>query len=229
MTNVKNGENNQDVVNKSQLDKKTVLLDGARPAYTTNDKAVIYSGTGAVHAKSFYLQNNDEDEARIMTDNQDYDNGHLYVPNLKNYDGFGGTRRSEVMVTSVDQTIPGKKGFQDIKVPTPTENAEAEPKSCVDGEISKINTSQFVKKAGDTMTGDLILTQNSYPVQGNTNKAISYETIREVFLLRREDFPMQTDIDMYIKNMLMIEQIYVSKKGNTLIGDLDMNNHATKN
>ena len=41
------------------------------------------------------------------------------------------------------------------------------------------------------MTGNVILIQNSYPVQGNTIKAISYETVREIFLSRRESFPMK--------------------------------------
>ena len=32
------------------------------------------------------------------------------------------------------------------------------------------------------MNGDLILQHNNYPVEGNANKAISYETQREIFL-----------------------------------------------
>ena len=103
LTNTKEGTENNDVVTKLQLDNKTTLIDGARPSYITNDKAVIYSGTGAVHAKSVYLQDYNEDEVRILTDNQDFDNVHLFVPNLKNFDGFGGRKRSEIMVTSVDQ------------------------------------------------------------------------------------------------------------------------------
>lgn len=45
-------------------------------------------------------------------------------------------------------------------------------KNYVDGEITKINSS-FLKKSGGQMTGDLLLPRNSYPVQENTNKAIS--------------------------------------------------------
>ena len=54
------------------------------------------------------------------------------------------------------------------------------------------------------MNGDLILPHDSYPVEGNTNKAISYETQREIFLSRRESFPMQADINMnnnFIQNV----------------------------
>ena len=55
---------------------------------------------------------------------------------------------------------------------------------------------KFVQKTGGTLTGDLILVHDRYPVQGNTNKAVSYETQREIFLSRIESFPMQADINM---------------------------------
>ena len=44
----------------------------------------------------------------------------------------------------------------------------------------------MVKKSGDKMNGDLILPHDNYPVQGNTNKAISYETQREIFVETRK-------------------------------------------
>ena len=85
---MKDGINNNDAVTKKkQLDTKTSLLDGARThGSIVNNKAVIYSQSGAVHAKSFYLQDKNEDDVRILTDNQDFDNVHLFVPNLKNFD-----------------------------------------------------------------------------------------------------------------------------------------------
>ena len=64
-------------------------------------------------------------------------------------------------------------------------------KKYVDDENTKL-----VKKTGDTLFGDLILSHDSYPVQGNTNKVVSYETQREIFLSRKESFPMQADINM---------------------------------
>ena len=72
-------------------------------------------------------------------------------------------------------------------------------KKYVDDENAKL-----VKKTGDTLSGDLILPHDSYPVQGNTNKAVSYETQREIFLSRKESFPMQADINMnnnFIQNV----------------------------
>ena len=89
------------------------------------------------------------------------------------------------------------------------------------------------------MNGDLILPHDSYPVDGNTNKAISYETQREIFLSRRESFPMQADINM---NNNLIQNIATPtsshqvtnkgycdynvlnrQKGGVLMGPLSMN------
>ena len=208
LVNVKPGTNNDDAVTKIQLYTKTILLDGARThGYIVNNKAVIYSQSGAVHAKSFYLQDQNEYEVRILTDNQDFYDVHLFVPNLKNFDGFGGKQRSEIMVTSVDQTVSGNKFFQNIKAPNPSEDGDVANKNYVDFEITKQNVlidNEFVKISGSLMTGDLILPHYNYPVQGNTNKAISYETQREIFISRKETFPMETSLDM---NNNVIENI----------------------
>ena len=118
-----------------------------------------------LHAQSLYLKDNPDyagnsDEIIIMIEYQEYNNVHLYIPDLKNYDGYGGRRKSEMMVASVDQTITGKKVLRVIKVANPTGNDDAVNKSYVDSEIAKIpsvDTSTLVKKSGDTMTGDLNL------------------------------------------------------------------------
>ena len=62
----------------------------------------------------------------------------------------------------------------------------------------------LLKKTGDQMSGDLILPRNSYPIRGNINKAISYESQREIFLSRYESFPMRTAINM---NNNLIENV----------------------
>ena len=62
-------------------------------------------------------------------------------------------------------------------------------KDYVDFEITKQNAlinNTFVKKTGDQMNGDLILQHNNYPVEGNANKAISYETQRKIFVSKKE-------------------------------------------
>ena len=89
------------------------------------------------------------------------------------------------------------------------------------------------------MTGDLILPHDSYPVDGNTNKVINYESQREIFLSRQESFPMQADINMnnnFIQNIAtptsshqVTNKGYCDynflnrQKGGVLMGPLSMN------
>ena len=200
LTNAKSGTDSNDAVNKSQLDATTNLLHGSRAGDVVNDKAVIYSNTGAVHARSLYLlddpQDGNSNEVRIETTHQSYENIHLYVPDLHNFDGAGGRPMSELMVTSVEQTVVGKKIFENIEVHDPINNNQATNKNYVD--------TNFLDLSGGAMTGEMILPNYNYPVTSNTNKAISYENIREIFLSRRESFPMQADINMnnnFIQNI----------------------------
>ena len=85
----------------------------------------------------------------------------------------------------------------------------------------------------------MILPHDSFPVQGNTNKAVSYETQREIFLSRKESFPMQADINMnnnFIQNVATpttshqgankgyCDYNFLNKqKGGVLMGSLSMN------
>ena len=199
LTNVKSGTDLNDAVNKSQLDATTNLLHGSRAGDVVNDKAVIYSNTGAVHANSLYIEDppdqGNSNEVRIMTEHQSYPNIHLNIPDLHNFDGHGGRPKSELMVTSVEQTVTGKKVFENIEVHDPINNNQAANKSYADTKLSL---------TGGTMTGDLILPHDSYPVDGNTNKVINYESQIEIFLSRQESFPMQADINMnnnFIQNI----------------------------
>ena len=50
------------------------------------------------------------------------------------------------------------------------------------------------------MDGDLILQPQPYPAQGNSDKAISYNTTRSIFLSRKESFPMDVD-NNFIQNV----------------------------
>ena len=199
LTNVKSGTDSNDAVNKSQLDATTNLLHGSRAGDVVNDKAVIYSNTGAVHANSLYIEDppnqGNSNEVRIMTEHQSYPNIHLNIPDLHNFDGHGGRPKSELMVTSVEQTVTGKKVFENIEVHDPTSNNQAANKNYADTKLSL---------TGGTMTGDLILPHHNYPIPGNTNKVINYESQREIFLSRQESFPMLADINMnnnFIQNI----------------------------
>ena len=234
LTNVKSGTDSNDAVNKSQLDATTNLLHGSRAGDVVNDKAVIYSNTGAVHANSLYIEDppdqGNSNEVRIMTEHQSYPNIHLNIPDLHNFDGHGGRPKSELMVTSVEQTVTGKKLFENIEVHDPSSNNQAANKSYADTKLSL---------TGGTMTGDLILPHHNYPIPGNTNKVINYESQREIFLSRQESFPMQADINMnnnFIQNIAtptsshqVTNKGYCDynflnrQKGGVLMGPLSMN------
>ena len=165
-----------------------------------------------------------------MTEHQSYPNIHLNIPDLHNFDGHGGRPKSELMVTSVKQTVTGKKVFENIEVHDPTSNNQAANKSYADTKLSI---------TGGTMTGDLILPHHNYPIPGNTNKVINYESQREIFLSRQESFPMQADINMnnnFIQNIAtptsshqVTNKGYCDynflnrQKGGVLMGPLSMN------
>ena len=276
LTNVKSGTDSNDAANKSQLDSSTILLQGSRAGDVVNDKAVIYSNTGAVHARSLYLlddpQDGNSNEVRLETPHQSYGNIHLNIPDLHNFDGYGGRPKSEVMVTSVEQIVTGKKVFENIEVHDPTSNNQATNKLYVDhnflnritgGQIGgdldmRGNTIKYLKldntesaaarvaelnlklnRSGDKMDGDLILQPQPYPIQGNTHKAISYNTTRSIFLSRKESFPMDVDINMnnnLIQNVATPTSSHQAtnkgycdynflnrQKGGVLMGPLSMN------
>ena len=173
LVNVDEGDNNQDVVNKHQLD---VGLQ------TKPNKTDVLLLDGTTH----------------MVGDLDLRGNNIILP--------GEIQMDQKLITNLDTDEN-----QDLSaVNMITLKNKVEPKAdkdYVDFEITKQNAlinNTFVKKTGDQMNGDLILPHDSYPVEGNTNKAISYETQREIFLSRRESFPMQADINMnnnFIQNV----------------------------
>ena len=110
----------------------------------------------------------------------------------------GGVDMDRKLITNLD-TDPNQDLSAVNMTTLKTNIGSKADKNYVDFEITKQNAlinGNFVKKTGDVLTGDLILPHDSYPVQGNTNKAVSYETQREIFLSRKESFPMLADINM---------------------------------
>ena len=111
--------------------------------------------------------------------------------------------------------------------------------SAVNMTTLKQKVDEKLSKTGGVLSGDLILVQDSFPVQGNTNKAVSYETQREIFLSRQESFPMQTDINLnnnFIQNVATPTSSHQGankgygdynflnkQKGGVLMGSLSMN------
>ena len=199
LTNVQNGDMDRDVMTKSQIEgyvsNKTQYIDNINPGEVKNNKAAIYSNTGSLHSNSLYLKDQYKQEVILHTENQDDNQIRLYIPNLKNNDSFGGRLKSSLVITSLDQIIEGRKVFHNIEVPNPAIDSQACNRAFVLNELSKISDN-YVRKSGDTMIGPLIVPKDNYPVQGNLNKVLSYETQREIFLSKREGGKMLQPIDM---------------------------------
>ena len=208
LVNVDEGDNNQDVVNKHQLDAGL---------QTKPNKTDVLLLDGTTH----------------MTGDLDLRGNKIILP--------GEIQMDQKLITNLDTDEN-----QDLSaVNMITLKNKVEPKAdkdYVDFEITKQNAlinNTFVKKTGDQMNGDLILPHDSYPIEGNTNKAISYETQREIFLSRRESFPMQADINMnnnFIQNIATPKSSHQvtnkgycdynflnRQKGGVLMGPLSMN------
>ena len=193
LVNVKQGTDNHDVVTKSQIQ----YLDDVNPGQVINNKAVIYSNSGSIHSNALYLKDQYGQETIFHNEDQDDNQIRLYIPNLKNNDSFGGRPKSSIMVTSINQIIHGKKTFTDVEVPNPLIDGHASNKAYVDNEISKISdNNNYVKKTGDKMSGKLIVPKSSFPIQGDLNQLISYESQQEIFLSKKEGGQMFQPIDM---------------------------------
>ena len=212
LVNVGRGADPNDVVTKSQIQ----LLDNA-PGNVQADKAVIYSDTGSIHTNSIYLQDTPDgagnfNSVRLLTEQQSYDNIHLHIPDLQNFDGYGGRERSDVVVTSTDQHISGRKTFSDINVLKPTGGDQAVNKKYVDDEIKKLPL--YVKKDGTiAMTGDLNM--NGHKITGGglpTNQS---------------DVANKQYVDLEIAKIPQSD--YLRKDGSTpMTGNLDMGNKQIK-
>ena len=208
LVNVDEGENNQDVVNKHQLD---VGLQ-AKP-----NKTDVLLLDGTTH----------------MVGDLDLRGNKIILP--------GEIQMDRKLITNLD--TDENQDLSAVNMITLKNKVEPKAdKNYVDFEITKQNAlinNAFVKKTGDQMNGDLILPHDSYPVGGNTNKAISYESQREIFLSRRESFPMQADINMnnnFIQNIAtptsshqVVNKGYCDynflnrQKGGVLMSSLSMN------
>ena len=206
LVNVKQGADPNDVVTKSQIQ----LLDNA-PGDVRANKAVIYSNSGSVHTNSIYLQDTPDgagssNDVRLLTEHQSYENIHLNIPDLKNFDGHGGRAKSEIMVTSTEQHITGRKTFFDISVLKPDNNDQAANKKYVDDEIKKIpspDLSTYLKKDGTVeMTGNLDMGN-----QQITNLGANIQNTYDVV------------------NLGFCDTKYLQKVSNS---DLDMDNHKIK-
>ena len=99
-----------------------------------------------------YLRDQNSQEVHFFTENQDENQIRLYIPNLQNNDSYGGRLNSSVLISSIDQTVEGRKVFKNIEVSEAVKDTQATNKKYVDDQISGLRTEQtdFVKKKKTT-------------------------------------------------------------------------------
>ena len=71
-------------------------------------KLVKYLPDKGMITPKMYIEDEFGDSVIIKSEDQDYDDVHLYIPNLQNYDGISGRRKSNIMVNSIDNNMTGK-------------------------------------------------------------------------------------------------------------------------
>ena len=71
------------------------------------EKNVGEKNVGLITHK-LYIEDKFNDSVILQADDQDYDNVHLYIPNLKKYDNRNGRVKSNLVVNSIDNTFSGK-------------------------------------------------------------------------------------------------------------------------
>ena len=248
LVNVKQGADPNDVVTKSQIQ----LLDNA-PGDVRANKAVIYSNSGSVHTNSIYLQDTPDgagssNDVRLLTEHQSYENIHLNIPDLKNFDGHGGRAKSEIMVTSTEQYITGRKTFFDINVLKPDNDDQAANKKYVDDSVKKIpspDLSGYLEKDGSSpMTGNLDMGNKQITNLG-ANIQNTYDVVNLGFCdTKYQQKVSNSDLDMdqhRIKDMKhptddndavtkhYVDQNFLNRiNPDALDGDLDMRGHTVK-
>ena len=125
LTNVKAGTDAGDAVRKDQIDAElakkisTTQLNTAMVGKisTSEDssvgvpaagKLVRYLPDAGLITKKLYIPDASDDTVIIKSDDQEFDDINLHIPNIKNYDGIAGRRKSNIVVNSIDNAFTGK-------------------------------------------------------------------------------------------------------------------------
>ena len=186
LTNVKNGDNENDVMVKSQIEE---YVENSVTNKADLTKTTTQTFRGRVQIPDFNSSShNGSDIVNLRYLNSNFLNKNS-----------GGVLNNPI---SFLISLPNNKK-QIHNLGLPQFSSSAANKAYVDSELAKISgssgvsdTSQFIKKTGSTMSGDLILQSQPYPILGNTNKAISYNTARNIFLSKKEGGSMEQTLDM---------------------------------
>ena len=196
--------------------------------------------------RKLYLEDEFNDSVTIKAEDQDFDDVHLYVPNLKNYDGNNSRRKSEISVTCTDQIISGKKAFQKSIIcnEQPTQNSHLTRKDYVD--THDTNNNYLKTDGGNFMIGDLNMNEQS--VKNMLDPTNEQDGVNRGFLEANGQNPMTFDLNMdnykivNLKNfdssntsdtdavnIKYLKDTYVNRSLGILGGNLNANNNKIIN
>ena len=112
ITNLDEGISGTDSINKHQLDTGLNLeIDKSEDSTIgrpEGSKLVRYLSDKGLITPKMYIEDEFGDSVIIKSEDQDYDDVHLHIPNLQNYDGNSDRRKSNFLISSVDNNMTGK-------------------------------------------------------------------------------------------------------------------------
>ena len=112
LTKVAERTDNSDAITKHQLDTglntKVNISDTSLIGNPEARKLVRYLPDEGIITPKLYIEDEFNDSVIIKSDDQDFDDVNLYIPNLKNHDGLNTRRKSNIVVNSIDNTFTGK-------------------------------------------------------------------------------------------------------------------------
>ena len=71
-------------------------------------KLTRYLSDKGLITPKMYIEDQFGDSITIKAEDQDYDDVNLHIPNLQNYDGISGRRKSSFVINSIDNNMTGK-------------------------------------------------------------------------------------------------------------------------
>ena len=111
LTNVDAPTDDDDATTKEYVDDglnskvaNTLIMGGNAEA----GKLVKFLPDKGMITPKMYIEDEFGDSVIIKSEDQDYDDVNLHIPNLQNYDGISGRRKSSFVINSIDNNMTGK-------------------------------------------------------------------------------------------------------------------------
>ena len=105
---VTNSSGDSEAVNKKYVDTKIDKTEDSVVGSPQGGKLVRYLSDKGLITPKMYIEDEFGDSVIIKSEDQDYDDVNLHIPNLQNYDGISGRRKSSFVINSIDNNMTGK-------------------------------------------------------------------------------------------------------------------------